>query len=56
MCPVGALTSMPYAFIARSWESKKYYSVDILDSLGSSVRLDIININLLELYHLWMKI
>lgn len=43
LCPVGALTSMPYAFVARSWELKKFYSIDILDSLGSSIRLDVVS-------------
>lgn len=47
LCPVGALTSMPYAFVARSWELKKYQSIDILDSLGSSIRIDVSNIKLL---------
>lgn len=46
LCPVGALTSMPYAYSARSWELKKYQSIDILDSLGSSIRVDISNIKL----------
>jgi NADH dehydrogenase (ubiquinone) Fe-S protein 1 len=43
LCPVGALTSAPYAFTARSWELKKYNSIDVLDSLGSSIRIDIIH-------------
>ena len=34
---------MPYAFVARSWELKKFYSIDILDSLGSSIRLDVVS-------------
>lgn len=46
LCPVGALTSMPYAFSARSWELKKFKSIDILDALGSSIRVDIINNNI----------
>ena len=45
LCPVGALTSMPYAFSARSWELKKFKSIDVLDALGSSIRIDIINNN-----------
>lgn len=40
LCPVGALTSKPYAFKARSWELKKTDSVDIMDALGSSIRID----------------
>jgi len=43
LCPVGALTSMPYAFNARSWELQKFKSVDILDALGSSIRVDVAN-------------
>ncbi len=43
LCPVGALTSMPYAFIARSWELVNFDNIDILDSLASSVRVDIAN-------------
>lgn len=41
---------MPYAFVGRSWESKKYNSIDILDALGSSIRIDVIIIRLLELF------
>lgn len=40
ICPVGALTSKPFAFAARSWELRSVESIDIFDSLGSSVRLD----------------
>ncbi len=40
LCPVGALTSRPYAFTARSWELKKTESVDVLDALGSAIRVD----------------
>jgi NADH-quinone oxidoreductase subunit G len=40
ICPVGALTSKPYAFIARSWELKKTDSVDVLDAVGTNIRLD----------------
>ena len=43
LCPVGALTSMPYAFTARSWELNSFESIDILDSLASSIRLDVAN-------------
>lgn len=40
LCPVGALTSKPYAFKARSWELKKTDSIDIMDALGSGIRID----------------
>ena len=40
LCPVGALTSKPYAFQARPWELQHYESIDVLDGLGSSVRVD----------------
>lgn len=40
LCPVGALTSKPYAFQARPWELKKTESVDVLDAVGSNIRVD----------------
>lgn len=40
LCPVGALTSKPYAFKARSWELKKTESIDVLDAVGSNIRVD----------------
>ena len=40
LCPVGALTSKPYAFVARSWELKKTDSVDVLDAVGTNIRID----------------
>lgn len=40
LCPVGALTSKPYAFRARPWELTHYESVDVLDGLGSNIRID----------------
>ena len=40
LCPVGALTSKPYAFKSRSWELKKTYSIDVNDALGSNIRID----------------
>ncbi|MEJ2122693.1 MAG: molybdopterin-dependent oxidoreductase, partial [Alphaproteobacteria bacterium] len=40
LCPVGALTSKPYAFTARSWELKRTESVDVLDAVGSNIRVD----------------
>lgn len=40
VCPVGALTSKPYAFTARPWELRKTESVDVLDAVGSNIRID----------------
>ncbi|MDG3040766.1 NADH-quinone oxidoreductase subunit NuoG [Roseicyclus marinus] len=40
LCPVGALTSKPYAFTARPWELTKTESIDVMDALGSSIRID----------------
>ena len=40
ICPVGALTSKPYAFAARPWELRKVDSVDVLDALGAAIRID----------------
>jgi len=40
ICPVGALTSKPYAFVSRSWELQKTDSVDVLDALGTPIRVD----------------
>jgi NADH-quinone oxidoreductase subunit G len=40
ICPVGALTSKPYAFVARSWELRKTDSVDVLDAVGANIRVD----------------
>ena len=40
LCPVGALTSKPYAYTARSWELTKTESIDVLDSIGSNIRVD----------------
>jgi NADH-quinone oxidoreductase subunit G len=40
ICPVGALTSKPYAFAARPWELDKTQSVDVMDGVGSSIRVD----------------
>ncbi len=41
ICPVGALTSKPYAFKARSWELKKTESIDVHDALGANIRVDV---------------
>ena len=40
ICPVGALTSKPYAFVARPWELTKTDSVDVLDAVGAAIRID----------------
>ncbi len=40
LCPVGALTSKPYAFNARSWELEKTESIDVMDAMGSNIRID----------------
>ncbi|MGP0002744.1 MAG: NADH-quinone oxidoreductase subunit NuoG [Acetobacteraceae bacterium] len=40
LCPVGALTSKPYAFVARSWELSKVDSIDVLDAVGTNIRVD----------------
>ncbi len=39
ICPVGALTSKPYAFMARPWELKKTDSIDVLDAVGTNIRI-----------------
>ena len=41
LCPVGALTSKPYAFTARPWELSKTESIDVMDALGSNIRVDV---------------
>ena len=40
ICPVGALTNKPYAFTARPWELRKTESIDVLDAVGSNIRVD----------------
>ncbi len=40
LCPVGALTSKPYAFAARPWELNKTQSIDVMDALGCAIRID----------------
>ena len=40
LCPVGALTSRPYAFSARPWELRKTQSIDVMDAVGSNIRVD----------------
>lgn len=43
LCPVGALTSKPFTFRARSWELRKKEGIDVLDSIGSNIKIDIFN-------------
>ena len=40
LCPVGALTSKPYAFAARPWELSKTETIDVMDAVGSAIRVD----------------
>ncbi|MEJ7935204.1 NADH-quinone oxidoreductase subunit NuoG [Sphingobium sp. AN558] len=40
LCPVGALTSKPYAFEARPWELKKISAIDVMDAIGTNIRID----------------
>ncbi|MBO9193895.1 NADH-quinone oxidoreductase subunit G [Rhizobium sp. 16-449-1b] len=40
LCPVGALTSKPFAFTARPWELNKTETIDVMDALGSAIRVD----------------
>jgi len=40
LCPVGALTSKPYAFEARPWELKKTLTIDVMDAVGTNIRID----------------
>jgi len=40
VCPVGALTSKPYAFTARPWELRKTETIDVMDAVGSNIRVD----------------
>ncbi len=49
LCPVGALTSKPYSFRARPWELKKTESIDVLDALGSAIRVDSKGIEVLRI-------
>ncbi len=41
LCPVGALISKPYAYTARSWELRKTESIDVIDALGTNIRVDV---------------
>lgn len=48
ICPVGALTNKTYAFLARPWELRKVETIDVFDSLGSSIRVDLRNNKILR--------
>ncbi len=50
ICPVGALTSKPYAFRARPWELRSFETLDIIDSLASRIRVDIRGTEIIRLY------
>ena len=41
LCPVGALTSRPYEFKARPWELRKIETIDVMDAVGSNIRVDV---------------
>ena len=49
LCPVGALTSRPYAFTARPWELRMTESVDVLDAVGSAIRVDTRGVELMRI-------
>jgi len=49
LCPVGALTSKPYAFKARNWELKKVESIDVLDAIGSNIRVDVRGVEVMRI-------
>jgi len=49
LCPVGALTSKPYAFKARPWELKSFESIDILDSYCSNIRIDLRGLEIMRI-------
>ena len=56
LCPVGALTSKPYVFEARPWELKKTETIDVMDAIGSNIRVDTYDWEVKEFYQLLMKI
>lgn len=49
LCPVGALTSKPYAFAARPWELRKTESIDVMDAVGSAIRVDTRGVDLMRI-------
>lgn len=53
LCPVGALTSKPYAFNARPWELESIESIDIYDGLGSNIRVDVKNNQIVRVLPKW---
>ncbi len=53
LCPVGALTSKPYAFNARPWELESVESIDIFDGLGSNIRVDVKNNQVVRILPKW---
>jgi NADH-quinone oxidoreductase subunit G len=55
LCPVGALTSRPYAFTARPWEVNNLESIDILDSMCSSIRIDYLNNKVMRILPIYNK-
>ena len=50
ICPVGAITSKPYAFLARNWELKKIESIDFTDALGSNIIINVRNNSFIKQY------
>ncbi len=49
LCPVGALTSRPYAFVTRPWELKKTHSIDVHDAMGANIRIDVRGNNVMRI-------
>ncbi len=49
LCPVGALTSKPYQFTSRIWELEKTESIDVLDAMGSNIRIDSKGVNVMRI-------
>lgn len=49
LCPVGALTSAPYAFKGRPWELKSTESIDVMDAVGSNIRIDTYNLKVMRI-------
>lgn len=49
ICPVGALTSKPYAFSARPWELSHYYSIDVSDAVCSPIRVDVRGVEIMRI-------
>lgn len=49
LCPVGALTSKPYAFKARKWELENTESIDVMDAVGSNIRIDAVGLEVMRM-------